>query len=126
MNTINRMFRINARIVGLVLALLSSCWSSQAKHPEATAQAVAYCDLIKDAQSFSGKRIRVRAIYKYGFEIQRLDPPLCCPNRGLKIWVEIGEHLPNSSEKRFRKLPKGMGLALVTFVGTFESGGPFG
>jgi len=126
MNTINKGVHMKFSIVGLVLVLLMLCPPGEAQQSEATAQTVAYCDLVKAPQSFSGKRIRVRAIYKYGFEIQRLDPPLCCPERGLKIWVEIKAELEGNSLKLFRKLPKGMGLALATFVGTFESGGPYG
>lgn len=126
MNTINKSSHIKLCIVGLVLVLLALLRPAEAQQSEATAQSVAYCDLIKAPQSFSGKRIRVRAIYKYGFEIQRLDPPMCCPERGLKIWVEMEEELQGDSRKLFRKLPRGMGLALATFVGTFESGGPYG
>jgi hypothetical protein len=126
MNTINKSFLIRFCILGSVPVLLMLCRPAEARQSEATAQAVAYCDLVKSPQSFSGKRIRVRAIYKYGFEIQRLDPPMCCPERELKIWVEMEAKLQGNSLKLFRKFPKGMGLALATFVGTFESGGPYG
>jgi hypothetical protein len=112
--------------VGLAFALLVSCCPAKAQKSEAAPQELSYCDLVKTPQSFSGKRIRVRAIYKYGFEIQRLDPPACCPERGVKIWVEMESRLQGHSLKLFRKLPKGMGLALATFVGTFESAGPYG
>jgi hypothetical protein len=105
-------------IVALVL-LASSCCA-------ATAQAVSYCDLVKAPQQFAGKRIRVRAIYKYGFEIQRLDSPACCPERGVKIGVEIETGLEGDSLKFYHKFPKGMGPALATFEGTFESSGPYG
>jgi hypothetical protein len=111
-------------IVALVL-LTSSCCAATHK-PASTARAVSYCDLVKAPQQFAGKRIRVRAIYKYGFEIQRLDSPACCPERGVKIWVEIETELAGDSLKVYHKFPKGMGLALATFEGTFESGGPYG
>lgn len=93
---------------------------------ESTVLAVSYCDLVKTPQQFAGKRIRVHAIYKYGFENQRLDSPACCPERGVKIWVEIETGLEGDSLKVYHKFPKGMGLALATFEGTFESGGPYG
>ena len=109
----------------LALVLLAIGGSAAAQKPEA-AQEVPYCDLVKTPQAFAGKRVRVRAIYKYGFEIQRLDSPACCPERGGKIWVEIDSGLEGDSLKLYRKFPKGMGLALATFEGKFESGGPYG
>jgi hypothetical protein len=126
MNTINKRFQIKSYIVALVLTLLASCCPAEEQKSAAVLHAVSYCDLVKSPQSFSGKRIRVRAIYKYGFEIQRLDPPACCSEREVKIWVEIEAGLQGHSLKLFGKLPRGMGLALATFVGTFESGGPYG
>jgi hypothetical protein len=110
----------------MVLVLLASFCAAAAQQHGSAIQEVSYCDLIKSPLSFSGKQIRVRAIYKYGFEIQRLDPPVCCPERGTEIWVETEGNLEGNSRKLFRKFPKGMGLALATFVGTFESGGPYG
>src|SRR5579883_3651657 len=109
----------------LLLGLLAPCCFAKPQRLNAPAQEVSYCELVKTPMSFSGKRIRVRAIYKYGFEIQRLEQPTCCPNAA-KIWVEIHSGLEGNSLKLFRKFPKGMGLALATFVGTFESGGPYG
>lgn len=84
-----------------------------------------YCTLTSDPSSFVGKHILVRAVYRYGFEIQRLDAPECCPIKKLKIWVEIGS-LDGKSKRLFGKFPKGMGLVLATFSGIFETGGPFG
>jgi len=84
-----------------------------------------YCALADDPSLFVGKQIVVRAVYRYGFEIQRLDPTECCPGKKSKIWVEIG--LMDAQSKRiFNKFPKGTGLALATFSGKFEVGGPFG
>jgi len=126
MNTINKSLHTKLFIVGLVLALSVLRGPAGAQKSETTPQSVAYCDLAKAPLSFSGQRIRVRAIYKYGFEIQRLDPPECCPEHGLKIWVDMEPARQSDSRKLFDKLPKGMGLALATFVGTFESAGPYG
>jgi len=113
-------------IIALVLVLLALSCPAAGQKPKSAVQAVSYCDLVKAPQQFAGQRIRVRAVYKYGFEIQRLDAPACCPERGAKIWVEIEEGLEGRSLKLYHKFPKGMGLALATFEGTFESGGPYG
>lgn len=125
MNTTNNGLHRLLRVVWLVLVLLALC-PAKAQQSQDITQSVAYCTLAREPQSFAGKRIRVRAIYKYGFEIQQLDPPTCCAGRGPKIWVEMEPGLQGNSLKLFRKLPKGMGLALATFAGTFESGGPYG
>lgn len=112
-------------VIGLALMLLCTV-SSAAAQAGGAAQEVSYCDLVKEPQHFAGKRVRVRAIYKYGFEIQRLDSPDCCLVHGAKIWVEMESGLEGDSSKLYRKFPEGMGLALATFEGTFESGGPYG
>jgi hypothetical protein len=84
-----------------------------------------YCALTDDPTPFVGKHIVVRAVYRYGFEIQRLDPADCCPGKKLEIWVEIGP-LDAQSRRLLKRFPKGMGLTLATFSGVFETGGPFG
>jgi len=114
------------RTVGVVLALVNLSCLAAAEKPKSTAQEVSYCDLVKAPQLFSGKRIRVRAIDRYGFEISRLDPPACCSERGGKIWVEMNPGLGRGFRKLTHRFPKGMGLALATFDGTFEVGGPYG
>jgi hypothetical protein len=116
---------MKSNIFKLVLFFMAFCCSTAMLKSE-TAQQVSYCDLVKEPQQFAGKRIRVRAIYKYGFEIQRLDSPVCCPERRTKIWVEIESKLEGNSLKLYRKFPRDMGLVLATFEGKFESGGPYG
>ncbi len=107
--------------------LLLNCSPVRAhNNPETMPQEVTYCQLAKDPSAFSGKRIRVRAIYRYMFEIQRLEPPACCPDRMDKTWVEIVSGLEGDSLKQFNKFPKGMGLVLAVFVGRFDAGGPYG
>jgi hypothetical protein len=111
---------------GLVFVLLAFSHSEVAQTPDAAVMEISYCDLVKAPQQFAGKRIRVRAIFKDGFEIQSLDPPACCPEYRAKIWVAIKDGLQRSSLKIYRKFPKGMGLSLATFEGTFQAGGPYG
>ena len=84
---------------------------------------VSYCQLAKDPSAWTGKRIRVRAIYHYGFEFSRLESPVCCQEGGPKIWLEIGSEYDGRSERLLHKLDKvGMGYALVVFAGRFEGG----
>ena len=111
----------------IAIVFLMYCSAAQANgDPRETSQEVSYCDLAKNPSAFSGKRIRVRAIYRYAFEIERLEAPICCPEAGAKIWVQIDAALEGKSLKLFHKFPKGEGLVLATFVGTFESGGTYG
>ena len=83
-------------------------------------QEVTYCQLAKDPSSFLGKRIRVRALYVYGFELQMLKSPVCCPLPELKMGVDFDPAMDDRSEKLFHKLDKGMGFALAVFFGRFE------
>ena len=87
---------------------------------------ISYCELAQNPSAFSGNRIRVRAVYRYAFEIQRLEAPACCSEAVPKIWVEIDATLEGTSRKLFHKFPKREGLVLATFTGTFESGGTYG
>jgi hypothetical protein len=106
----------------------TTCRTSVGAHsnPETVLQDVTHCQLAKDPSAFSGKRIRVRAIYRYIFEMQRLESPGCCPDRMDKTWVEIGSGLEGHSLKQFKKFPRGMGIVLAVFVGKFDAGGPYG
>lgn len=89
-------------------------------------QDLTYCQLVKDPSVFSGKRIRVRAIYAYFFEVSRLKPSACCPEGDVAIWVEFDDELKGSSKRLLHRFPKGLGFVLATFTGTLQGGGPYG
>ena len=110
----------------LVLAWACVCLVQANGLHAAVAQDVSYCDLARTPAQFSGKRVSVRAIYRYGFEVQSLDPPGCCPERAGKIWLEMDPKLGRGTLNLLHKFPKGMGLVLATFTGTLETGGPYG
>ena len=101
--------------------LLTCCIAWADDQPESPPMEVSYCQLAIDPSAWTGKRIRVRAIYHYGFEFYRLESPHCCQERATKIWVQT-DALDGRSERLFRKLDKGMGWALVVFVGRFDVG----
>jgi hypothetical protein len=81
---------------------------------------VTYCQLVGNPSAYVRKRIIVRAIYEYGFEVRVLKSPACCPEIEPKVGVAFEPEMDNHSQKLFRKLDKGMGTALVLFAGTFE------
>ena len=116
------------RLLALSLLLLNCRPTHAGREPEATPQDVTYCQLAKDPSAFSGRRIRIRAIYSYMFEVSHLKSPTCCPERGALIWVDFDEELRGNSKKLFHKFPEGMGVVLAVFVGKIETGkvyGPF-
>ena len=89
------------------------------------AQQVTYCELIANPGQYVGKR--VRAIFRYAFELQRLEPESCCSRKGPGIWVKMLLDTDTPSENRFRRLPKGEGIVLLTVIGKFEKeNGMFG
>lgn len=88
-----------------------------------TATDVSYCTLMATPSAFSGKRVRVRAVFRSAFEIQRIEPATCCRREGAKVWVEIEPTLEGRSLRLYRRFPKGAGVVLATFTGRFESGG---
>jgi hypothetical protein len=113
----------------LSLLLSSCCLARAGNKPEAVPQDVSYCQLAKDPSAFSEKRIRIRAIYSYMFEVSRLKSPTCCSDHDAQIWVDFADELEGSSKRLFHKFPEGMGMVLAVFVGKVETGsvyGPFG
>jgi hypothetical protein len=109
-------FRLAIEVV-LVVTVVAA-WADDAV--KSTPQDVTFCQLAKDPSSFLGKRIRVRALYVFGFELQMLKSPVCCPVSEQKMGVDFDPAMDDQSEKLFHKLDKGMGFALAVFVGRFE------
>jgi hypothetical protein len=84
---------------------------------------LAFCDLLKNPESYNGKEMTVRATYKYGFEWQQLYC-LDCLNSG-KAWIEF-EGLDERSVNVLKLAPKDAGTVNVTVQGTFVSGDHYG
>lgn len=87
---------------------------------------VDYCELLRSPAEFDGKRVTVKATYRYGFEWQEL---FCFPCRDIgKTWLEIDDDLISAKSRRvLKKLPNDEGTVSAIFTGTFESSkGPFG
>jgi hypothetical protein len=114
------------RLLVLSLFLSNCCPMHAGQGPDITPQDVTYCQLAKDPSRFSGKRIRIRAIYSYMFEVSRLKSPTCCPEGDTPIWVDFDEELQGNSKKLFHKFPEGMGVVLAVFVGKIETGKVYG
>jgi hypothetical protein len=78
---------------------------------------VTYCQLVGNPSAYLGKRIVVRAIYGYGFEVKVLKSPTCCPGIEPQLGVAFDPEMDGHSQRLFLKLDKGMGTALAVFVG---------
>jgi hypothetical protein len=112
--------------LSILLVLLASCSVQGAFGRDKTqpsAEDVSFCQLANTPMNFSGKRVRVRAIYSYFFEISSLRTPACCPENSAEIWVDFDD---SRGKNLLHKLPKGMGTVLGVWVGTIETGRVFG
>ena len=109
-----------------LLLLATCCVLVQAKEPELAPEDVTFCELARNPTAYSGKQIRIRAVYSYMFEVSRLKSPTCCSGRGESIWVDFDEELHGKSKRLFNSFPKGMGVVLAVFMGKFETGKVYG
>jgi hypothetical protein len=112
-------------LIGLVVCLsLFAYFSQEFVAYSEDYMPVDYCELIKNPSLYDGKKVRVEATYRYGFEWSEL---YCqdCFELNKRTWVEFN-NLDESctSKKSLKKLrkdsPKGRTLSVV-FSGTFES-----
>jgi hypothetical protein len=114
------------RLLVMILLLFECGQALALPKYEIEPQNVTYCQLAGDPTKFSGKRIRIQAIYSYMFELSTLRPPTCCVEHDIGIWVDFDSELEGKSKQLSEKFPKGMGFVLAVFVGTMETGDAYG
>ena len=114
------------RLLAIFLLLPHAYEATASPKYETEPQDISYCQLAGDPGKFSGKRIRIRAIYTYMFELWTLRPSSCCSEHDIGMWVDFDNQLEGESRKLFNKFPKGMGFVLAVFVGTIEPGDAYG
>jgi hypothetical protein len=85
---------------------------------------IQFCDLLRNSEAYNGKKVVVRATYRYGYEWQQTYC-LNCLEKG-KAWLELPSDLDNKSLKSLKHAPKGAGIVNITVRGTFISGGHYG
>jgi hypothetical protein len=94
----------------------------------ASAQAVAYCDLLGHTEDFNNKMIRVRAIYEIDFEKSVITSPSCLTPLPM-TWITFDgdweSRTTRSVRKKVSKLKWGVPLDIV-FVGKFMTDGRYG
>jgi hypothetical protein len=114
------------RILAVLLVITNCCMPIAGANAEIVPQDVTYSQFANNPSSFSGKRIRIRAIFVYGFELSALRSPTQCAEHDPPVWVDFDDNLQGKSKRLFHDFPKGMGFVLATFVGKIETGGPYG
>src|SRR5690606_7007917 len=76
------------------------------------------CDMIDRPQAFDGKRVTLRASYRYGYEWQEIYCLQCRPLA--KVWLAIPPELPKNVQRHLNRLPKNQGTVNATFTGMFR------
>jgi hypothetical protein len=94
----------------------------------ASAQAVAYCDLLEHSEKFKNQMIRVQAIYERDFEKSVITSP-SCPTPLPMTWVTFGGHWESRTTRSVRKTVSTVKWRVpldVVLVGKFNTDGRYG
>lgn len=100
------------------------------KHGPASASVidVSFCDLVRQPKLYDRKIVRVKAIYRYGFEWSELYC-LGCREAGI-IWVELGDSFESNTKKKIASKVKDVGdngrTVKIVAVGIFYTDGGYG
>ena len=82
---------------------------------------VAYCDLIRNPDTYSGKLVRTSAVYRFGFEWQEFYC-LDCFELERRTWVEFDTDESSCAKRVSRRLTRAWaGTLSMTVVGEFQS-----
>jgi hypothetical protein len=115
-----KLMKFTTLMATLLISLECTSAQPQTKANPETPQGVTFCQVANARSSFVGKRIRVRAIYSYMFEVSVLKPTKCCEGENHTIWVDFAENMDSRSAKLVHQFPEGMGVVLATFEGTIQ------
>jgi len=115
-----RLTKLPALMATILISLGYTSAQQPTKKKQEPPQEVTFCQVVSSRSSFVGKRIRIRAIHSYMFEVSVLKPAKCCEGENHTIWVDFSENMDSRSEKLVRQFPEGMGVVLATFEGTFQ------
>lgn len=82
---------------------------------------VDYCDLIRHAKDYDQKQIRIKAVYRVGYEWSEIYCPDCF-NQKERTWVEFDSDFESCTKSKVVKLFNDDERTLsVTIVGIFHS-----
>jgi hypothetical protein len=99
-----------------------------------TIPTVTYCDLVRHPELYNQKKVRLRAVFTYGFERSFLGDVACDPSKppkvedasgGGEIWMDLGPYFvaKPDSEETWKKLGE-YGLKDLTAIGIFQVATP--
>jgi hypothetical protein len=94
----------------------------------ASAQTVAYCDLLDHSEKFKDQMIRVRAVYETDFEKSVITSP-SCPTPLPTTWVTFNGHWESRTTRSARKTVSRLKWRVpldIVFIGKFKTDGPYG
>lgn len=112
-----------SRLSFLIIAIALATTSAFAQKPTR----VTYTDLVKDPQAYSGKQVRIEAVWTYGFEWTYLCSLDCRDVQKAWVALEDDEALCRGTRKRLERLGKNSdNTARVTVVGRLDSAGGYG
>ena len=125
-----RLIRIAITVAAVVCLspLPAGALSAHAAARDEEYAAVSYCDLIRNVEKYNGKRVRVSAVYRYGFEWSEMYCPECLNEA--RTWVDLDESFVSSTKPSVRKRIGRHGVkgrtVMVVMAGRFEAGGGYG
>ncbi len=96
-----------------VIVFLASSASPQSR--------IVFCDLMRNPAEYSGKLVKIRATWVYGFEWSYLH---CLDCEG-RVWLDTSQ-IDEQSEKALKHTPKGAAIVNMDVEGVFQTGGSFG
>ena len=118
------------KVFGMILILFISI-AGRAQHSEVARkgkpEVVSFCVLMSDSEKYRDKEVRIKATYRYGFEIAEL---YCLGCDKTHAWVELDEDYKEHSKSRYVRMIKSNGFqgrtVNVEVIGTLVSGSGFG
>lgn len=119
--------KLMARSAFLVLLVIVSISGQEKNQSKEQIPTVAFCDLLTNAEDFEGKTIRIKATYRYGFEVSELFC-LDCRDKGL-VYLGFEDDFDSITKSSVRKKVKWneRGRTVnVLAVGKFYSKGGYG
>lgn len=94
----------------------------------ASAQTVAYCDLLEHSEKFKDQMIRVRAMYETDFEKSVITAP-SCPTPMAMTWVTFDDHWESRTTRSVRKKVSHVKWRVpldIVIIGEFKTDGRYG
>jgi len=81
---------------------------------------VAYCDLIRNPDAYSGREVRFTAVYRFGYEWEEFYC-LDCWELERRTWGEFDDEVGSCNKRTLRRLTGYEGTFKMTVVGEFQT-----